>query len=106
MAGTTRKAGGGFTEPDAQSDWVEHHDDTYRYPIYLFERDGRFVATAATVPNVVADGSTEDDALTAVRGVLADLLRARKAGGEGLRRADVQPPPDSASRWVIVRLGG
>ena len=104
MAGSSRKAGAGYTEPDTGG-WIEHRGDTYRYHVYLVGEAGQFKAVAATVPDVIANGATEDEALDSVLAQLANLLRAKKAAGDQMPRTEITPPPGAQSRVVIVRLG-
>ena len=107
MSDNITKRTGSLTPLEPNALWQEHRSGVYRCRVYLSVRaGGGFVAVAAGLPAVAAEGETEQATLTALSQAIATELRAIMSRG-GARPAlapENAPPANAADRWVIVRL--
>jgi predicted RNase H-like HicB family nuclease len=89
--------------PPAQ--WLEHEGGVYRCMAYLIpQQAGGFSAEAATLPGVVCQGNTEQEALA----IMSESIRSAILSYRGLGKkipwlsSPPEPKPGSKIRWVIV----
>ena len=103
--GTTRRTGELIELPD-DAGWTEYSPGTEkRCQVLLREDAGRFTATAITLLGVSASGTTEKDALEAIRKELISVLSKYKAAGDAIpwiAASDQQP--GAKIRWVFISL--
>ena len=104
--GKTRKASAGFAPEPADGEWKEHHGDTYRCVVYLTSVPGGYSARAPTLPGIVAQGGTEQEALANVQQALVAAIKGYKATGGRIpwTEAPSEETPGATVRWVFVRL--
>jgi predicted RNase H-like HicB family nuclease len=95
---------------DSQADrqlvqWLVHQGNVYEVEIRVCpEDDGGFSVHVPTLPGVVSEGETEEDAEKNVREALLALIESYRKDQEAIpwERTSAPPEPGEIVRWIVV----